>query len=167
MATKPGLFQIQKEIPHRNAGRTQPRKALESEVIEKVRVIFNYDRSKFSQFMTLSGWYKNGEISVQEYAVQCHSLMGEAWNEVGPELAQVLPDKTKRRELSSLFRASGNTKSKRSKSKMAVGVWQRGGNGMNSSLLNEQEYPSLGTNVTMKHQDPSRVVDPWNMKVFA
>ena len=158
-------------------------KALEAEVIQRVRKMLGCDNAKLSLFKTLSGWYRNSEISVQEYAAQCHQLFGDqGWQEIGPQLARVLPVQSKQRELLSLFSASRANdipvgrkgKSKKSKSRMAQppGLqrpWMAGrppaSVGLHSSLLSEDEYPTL--NAAAKQPDPPEELQPWNMKVLA
>lgn len=158
-------------------------KALEAEVIQRARKMLGYDNGKLSLFKTLSGWYRNSEISVEEYAAQCHQLFGDqAWQEIGPQLARVLPVQSKQRELLSLFSASRANdipvgrkgKSKKSKSRVAEppGLqrpWMSGrppaNIGLHSLLLSEEEYPTL--NAAAKQPDPPKELQHWNMKVSA
>ena len=142
-------------------------KALESEVIARVRRALNYDKSKFTQFMTISGWYRNSEVTVHEYASQCYHLFGETWNEIGPQLAQVLPVKSKRRELMSLFSRAGTVSGLKSKKVSAdpQSVWQKTRNGERVTSLNESDYPSLSA--AAKQPDPSKAPQLWNTRVSA
>lgn len=72
----------------------------EESVINQVREALEYDREKFNHFRNLSGWYRNSEITVQEYVMHCRQLFGEStWMKVGPQLAQVMPIEGKRNEL--------------------------------------------------------------------
>ena len=72
----------------------------EGSVINLVREALNHDREKFNHFRNLSGWYRNGEITVQEYVSCCRDLFGEQmWIHIGPQLAQVMPIQSKRSEL--------------------------------------------------------------------
>ena len=141
-------------------------KALEGEVIEKVRKALNYDESKFTQFMTISGWYRNSEVTVHEYASQCYLLFGDAWYEIGPQLSQVLPVKSKRKELMSVFSNSGTVSGL--KSKLCAdppSVWQKAKNESSAATLTEAEYPSLVA--AAKLPDPSKGPQLWNARVSA
>ena len=81
-----------------------PGRLKEDYVIDQVRQALNYDREKFNFFRNLSGWYRNSEITVQEYVMRCRQLFGEGmWMAVGPQLAQVMPIESKRRELTQLL----------------------------------------------------------------
>ncbi len=145
-------------------------KAREAEVINNVRAILSHDRGKFSQFKTLSGWFTNNEITVEEYARQCYTLMGEAWNEIGPQLASVIPDKSKQKELSNFFKAEleqsypQKKSTKRSKpGRRQTSAW-RGASGYKEVQLSEEEYPSLGSMAPAKRAPPG-MSNPWNLKV--
>ena len=169
---------------HQHQDSRNGHKLLEAEIIAKVRRMLEYDNVKFSEFKTLSGWYKNNEISVQEYAAQCYPLFGEAWQEIGPQLARVLPVQSKQRELMALFRATRasdnipvgrRAKSKKSKARMAPppGLekpWVSGRPsskvGLHSFMLSEDEYPTLSA--AAKQPDPPKVLyEQWNMKASA
>ena len=77
-----------------------PSRSKEEYVIGQVRQALNYDREKFNLFRNLSGWYRNSEITVQEYVRRCRILFGEGmWMAVGPQLAEVMPIEGKRNEL--------------------------------------------------------------------
>lgn len=85
----------------------------EESVINQVREALEYDREKFNHFRNLSGWYRNSEITVQEYVMHCRQLFGEStWMKVGPQLAQVMPIEGKRNELiKNLMPSSSSTMS--------------------------------------------------------
>ena len=75
-------------------------KSKEECVINLVRQALDHDREKFNHFRNLSGWYRNSEITVQEYVLRCRQLFGDSdWRVVGPQLAQVMPIEGKRNEL--------------------------------------------------------------------
>ena len=165
---------------HQHQDSRNGQKVMEAEVIAKVRRMLDYDNVKFSQFKALSGWYKNNEISVQEYAAQCYPLFGEAWQEIGPQLARVLPVQSKQRELLALFRTTRASddipmgrriKSKKSKARMAQppGLekpWTSGRPlGLHSLMLSEDEYPTLSA--AAKQPDPPKLHEQWNMKASA
>ena len=135
-------------------------------MIEKVRKALNYNESKFTQFVTISGWYRNSEVTVHEYASQCYLLFGDAWYEIGPQLSQVLPVKSKRKELMSVFSNSGTVSGL--KSKLCAdppGVWQKAKNESSAAALTEAEYPSLVA--AAKLPDPSKGTQLWNARVSA
>ena len=84
----------------------------EDYVIDQVRQALNYDREKFNYFRNLSGWYRNSEITVEEYAMRCRQLFGEGmWMAVGPQLAQVMPIESKRSELTKLLEPHSSSSS--------------------------------------------------------
>lgn len=139
----------------------------EAEVMEMIRAILNHNGPKFTEFMTLSGWYRHNEITTLEYASQCYDLMGEAWNEVGPQLALVIPDMAKQKELTNFFRSKlrirPQKKTSREKRKQPS-AWH-GGKALNKGMqLSEEDYPSLGSGPRPTHPPPG-LSDPWNFKV--
>ena len=72
----------------------------EGSVINLVREALNNDRERYNYFRNLSGWYRNSEITVQEYVLRCRELFGDLqWRTIGPKLAQVMPIEGKRNEL--------------------------------------------------------------------
>lgn len=72
----------------------------EGTVISMVREALDNDRERFNHFRNLSGWYRNSEITVQEYVLRCRELFGDyKWMLIGHKLAQVMPIECKRNEL--------------------------------------------------------------------
>ncbi|CAI8020793.1 E3 ubiquitin-protein ligase ZNF598 [Geodia barretti] len=72
----------------------------EGSVISMVREALGNDRERFNYFRNLSGWYRNSEITVQEYVLRCRELFGDyQWMLIGQKLAQVMPIECKRNEL--------------------------------------------------------------------
>lgn len=47
------------------------KKAKGSPVIENIQSALGYDNTMLTQLKTLSGWFKNSEDTVQEYAAHC------------------------------------------------------------------------------------------------
>lgn len=78
----------------------QQRVVTEGSVINMVRDALGHNREKFNYFRNLSGWYRNSEITVQDYVRRCQELFGDLkWMLIGPQLAQVMPIEGKRNEL--------------------------------------------------------------------
>lgn len=139
---------------------------IEAEVIDRVRKVLSYDQGKFTQFMTLSGWYRNGELSVQEYSAQCRELLGRAWEEIGPQLARVLPSKTQRKELLSLFRGKHTLRHSTNQASVPhSSAWHSQMGRSKHVMLNDEEYPTLSS--AAGQPDPPRVSNPWSTKVAA
>jgi hypothetical protein len=77
-----------------------PQVVTEGSVINQVRQALDNDRERFNYFRNLSGWYRNSEITVQEYVRRCRELFGDLkWMLIGHQLAQVMPIEGKRNEL--------------------------------------------------------------------
>ena len=134
------------------------KKSKQSQMIEKVRKAFDYDKEKFTRFKTLMGWYKNGEITVAEFKAQSSLLFGNKWREIGPEIAEMMPNHEKKNELLSSFgirsgggkRATSSAKSRRCVPVTTPSVWGTGPavpvrnfNTMSTGLSHD-EYPTLG-----------------------
>lgn len=156
----------------------------EERVIEQVREALDYDREKFNYFRNLSGWYRNSEITVQEYVVRCRQLFGEStWMKVGPQLAQVMPIEGKRNELIknivpnssdfiplSAFPQPGHATTTLHVSHSAPALhnnhsrWPR----ENTSVPNWQsecEYPALHSESTNRMIRPPRLPHSWKARV--
>lgn len=153
-------------------------RTVEIQVIKNVRRVLDNDQAKFMQFKTLSGWYRNSEISAAEYVKQCSELFGDTWSDVGPQIAHVMPIEEKRRELLSLFDCpaalDGGAKKKRkgkgSKVSAAYGgggalQWPRGGGGGGGTypMLSEDDYPSLRS--AAGRSGSGKMPGPWNGRV--
>ena len=157
----------------------------QSQLIEKVRQSLGYDKDKFTRFKTLMGWYKNSEVSVEEFKAQCLALFGgNQWMEIGPQLAEVMPNPEKKNELLSSFgvrsgvaksvamTTSSSAKSRRRVPASVPSVWGTGPvvpvrtnnyNAMSTARLSHEEYPTLGSAV---HQPkPLPQPTPWNVVI--
>ena len=161
------------------SGKVSPsveKKSKQSQVIEKVRKALGYSKEQFTHFKTLMGWYKNGEIAVNEFKAQCVMLFGNRWREIGPELAEVMPTHEKKNELLSSFGISAgvgkstvSTKSRKRAPVSTPSVWGSGGvepvrnfNSMYKGLSSE-EYPSLSAAATQPKVLPQPT--PWNVVI--
>lgn len=89
------------------------KKAKGSPVTENIRSGLGYDNSTLTQLKTLSGWFKNSEDTVQEYAAHCSVLFGTAWQKIIPQVAELLPKQTRKDELLSLFQSQSKTGKKK------------------------------------------------------
>lgn len=141
-----------------------------SKVFEDIRQALDYDKTKFKDFQSQSGWFRSGVVTVQEYNTQCEELFGSRWAEVGPVIARMMPSGKKRDELLTLFTARGmvgvdSSSNGRRRSGMvkntAPNAWAGGGTrsgtststgkqGVSttkgvatSSNVSEEDYPSL------------------------
>lgn len=153
------------------------RKSRQSQIIEKVRKTFDYDRERFTHFKTLMGWYKNGEITVEEFKAQCLRLFGNKWKEIGPELAEMMPSHEKKNELLSSFgirsasrkNMATTTKSRRKSPVTVSSVWGVGpmapvcNFNTISTGLSHDEYPTLGSAMNQSKTVPQPT--PWNVVI--
>ena len=156
------------------------RKAMESKVVEKVRNVLGRDKSKFTQFKTLSGWYRSGAITVHEYSTQCSALLGSNWKEIGPQVAAVFPEQSKKDELDHLFgqcppSAQPVKRAKSKKKSKVTTVWNsrmpttsRGSSSKPPparSVLSESDYPSLEVASGFQGSKVTSGQGQWNMIV--
>ena len=159
------------------------KKSKQSQLIEKVRKSLGYDKDRFTRFKTLMGWYKNSEISVEEFKAQSLALFGSyQWREIGPELASMMPNPEKKNELLSSFGARSGvpknvttTSSARSRKRVPASVpsvWGTGPvapirtnnyNAMSTARLSHDEYPTLGS--SMHQPKPLPQPTPWNVVI--
>lgn len=163
----------------------QSSKNKEESVVSQVREALNYDREKFNHFRNLSGWYRNSEITVQEYVLRCRQLFGEGkWMMVGPQLAQVMPIEGKRNELvqnilpasnyflSSAFPQLTGTATTLHVSQSDPALYNRQGRWREGRSVpnwqNECDYPALhsksATRMTGQLQ-PLGLPQPWSARV--
>lgn len=165
------------------------RKAMESKVVEKVQIALGKNKSKFTQFKTLSGWYRSGEITVHEYSSQCSALLGNNWKEIGPQVAAVFPEQSKKNELEHLFglcpSALPAKQAKSKKKSKATTVWtsrlpttshgpqpparlpttSHGPQLPARSMLSESDYPSLEVASGLPGSKVTPGQGHWNMVV--
>ncbi len=139
------------------------RKQTALSVVEAIRSIL--DKVKFTKFKTLSGWYRNNEITANEYMIQCSALFGPQWEEYGPKVASVFPEEIKQLELMALVHPSTapakNPKSKK-KTKERVNVWSSQGVRAARGMLSDVEYPSLAVASTVQGSKVNTGVGAWN-----
>ncbi|XP_039048822.1 E3 ubiquitin-protein ligase hel2-like isoform X2 [Hibiscus syriacus] len=69
-------------------------------LVEKIRVSLEFDRDKFSAFKGITGKYRQGIISSEEYLAYVHQF---GLSHLVLELAVLLPDVEKRRELVEIY----------------------------------------------------------------
>ncbi len=145
------------------------RKQVETKIVEKIRAVL--DKTKFTQFKTLSGWYRNDQISAIEYMNQCSNLFGPKWEEIGPNVAAVFPEEEKQIELSRYFsRPSLSAPVRKGKSKKkakvsTTSVWSSGGRPLTQGVLSDSDYPSLETASTVQGGKVITGTAAWNMVV--
>jgi hypothetical protein len=160
------------------------KRSKQSQLIEKVRKSLNYNKDKFTHFKTLMGWYKNNEISVDEFKAQSLVLFGSnQWREIGPEVAEMMPNIEKKNELLSSFgvrsgvvkKATATTSLAKSRKRVPANVpsvWGSGPvapvrtsnyNTISTARLSHEEYPTLGSAI---HQPkPLPPPTPWNVVI--
>ncbi|KAJ8246071.1 hypothetical protein GJAV_G00263330 [Gymnothorax javanicus] len=69
------------------------------ELIQSIKIFLQNDESKFNEFKTYSGQFRQGVISAVEYHRSCRELLGENFRKVFNELLVLLPDTEKQQEL--------------------------------------------------------------------
>lgn len=135
-------------------GSTQQRNQM---LVEKIRALLGYDRSKFDEFKALSGKFRKGTCSAKEYYAHCCDLFEANFPQVFSELVDLLPDEERQKELMSahqdakiLAKQQGSVKTtsgKPGKKTSTPGVWQSGttawNTGLQSSGVSEMDFPSL------------------------
>uniref|UniRef100_A0A8C5QEJ0 RING-type E3 ubiquitin transferase n=1 Tax=Leptobrachium leishanense TaxID=445787 RepID=A0A8C5QEJ0_9ANUR len=95
-------------------------------LINSIKDFLDGDESKFNEFKSHSGKFRQGLITAAEYYKSCQILLGENFNLIFNELLVLLPDNTKQQELLSAHRDSrsedkpASNKSKKGKK----GAWK-------------------------------------------
>ena len=124
-------------------------------LIEKIRGLLEYDKSKFDEFKALSGKFRKGACSATEYYMHCYNLFGTNFTQVFSELVDLLPDEEKQKELLSAHqdakvnaKRQGSIETKAGKAnKKTSGVWHSQATawdaGMPSNGISEMDFPSL------------------------
>ena len=147
-------------------------------IIQTAKILLNNGRD-YAEFRRLSGLYAKGSISVKSYHKSCTGLFGGAvWQDIGPKLAQTLPNPDKQQELLGLFHNQSwgrptpaysqvtSAVAGRQRGRKQKGTWQLAGavpSGSKSCQLSEEEYPSLSA--SSKQPDPAIFLPGWSMKV--
>ena len=124
-------------------------------LIEKIRGLLGYDKTKFDEFKAVSGKFRKGDCSAAEYYAHCCELFATNFSQVFSELVDLLPDEERKNELLSVHQ-DAKVKAKRESSsrgkvgkasKKAPGVWHSEGTawnvGIQSNGVSEMEFPSL------------------------
>lgn len=124
-------------------------------LIEKIRGLLGYDKTKFDEFKAVSGKFRKGDCSAAEYYAHCCELFATNFSQVFLELVDLLPDEERKNELLSVHQ-DAKIKAKRESSsrgkvakasKKAPGVWHSEGTawnvGIQSNGVSEMEFPSL------------------------
>lgn len=126
-------------------------------LVEKIRSLLGYDKSKFDEFKALSGMFRQRACSAKEYYAHCHELFGSNFLQVFSELVDLLPDPERQKELlvahqdAKIFaKQQGDRKNKGGKANKKTpspGVWQSGATAWNleanSNGVSERDFPSL------------------------
>ncbi|XP_029432456.1 E3 ubiquitin-protein ligase ZNF598 [Rhinatrema bivittatum] len=68
-------------------------------LIQSIKDFLQSDESRFNEFKTYSGKFRQGLISAVEYYRNCRDLLGENFKKIFNELLVLLPDTTKQQEL--------------------------------------------------------------------
>ncbi|KAG9349788.1 hypothetical protein JZ751_026141 [Albula glossodonta] len=121
----PGTYLIPENFQQRNM-----------ELIQSIKNFLQNDESKFNEFKTYSGQFRQGVISAAQYHRSCRELLGDNFRKVFNELLVLLPDKDKQQELLAahgdykvLEKQSGSKPKKNKKN-----AWQTGSNNSNLEL---------------------------------
>uniref|UniRef100_W5MFW0 RING-type E3 ubiquitin transferase n=1 Tax=Lepisosteus oculatus TaxID=7918 RepID=W5MFW0_LEPOC len=98
------------------------------ELIKSIKKFLNNDESKFNEFKTYSGQFRQGLISAAQYHRSCRDLLGENFKRIFNELLVLLPDTGKQQELLSahsdlrVLEKQGGSKPRKNKKS----AWQTG-----------------------------------------
>ncbi|XP_053327495.1 E3 ubiquitin-protein ligase ZNF598 [Spea bombifrons] len=112
-------------------------------LINSIKDFLHSDESKFNEFKSHSGKFRQGLITASEYYKSCRQLLGENFNVIFNELLVLLPDTSKQQELLSAhrdYRQEDKPISNKSK-KNKKGAWKTDSN------ASDQDYstcPSCG-----------------------
>ncbi len=147
-----------------------------SKIFEEIRQALDNDRTKFTTFQNLSGWYKNGELVLKDYISQCRELFGSKWDLVGPDFARVMPQGEMREKLLASFNSGGGdgvgggySKKKKRNGKKEQGAWKSDAENQRShsrSVFSEKDYPSLSSSSKMM-QPPKVPYNAWNIPIHS
>jgi len=159
-----------------------------SRIFEDIRRALDYNQDRFKEFQSLSGWYRGGTLSVDQYNGQCAEMFGEEWLHLGPQLAKVMPPGEAREKLLSylstnsstvgVIKASSSSKMKKMKKVSTEGsnssAWvtveetkksRSGPLGRGKILYSEDEYPSLSTAAKFPQNKVPMATTAWNVQV--
>ena len=162
-----------------------------SGIFAEIRQALGYDREKFREFQTLSGWYRKGGVSIGQYNSQCEDLFGGHWFVIGPQLAKIMPPGQSKENLIAYFtpqisdrggagvgvQRSHKKKTKKHKPKQDEEAWvtvgavagrqpsASGKRKQRQAAFSEEEYPSLATAAKLPPQSKPPLHNPWNVQV--
>ena len=136
-------------------------------LVEKIRSLLGYDKSKFDEFKAMSGKFRQRACSAKEYYAHCCELFGSNFSQVFSELVDLLPDPERQKELLVAHqdakisaKQQGDNKNKAGKAvnkkKPSPGVWQSGATGWNvetkANGVSERDFPSLPVSTKTSYQ---------------
>nr|XP_056722509.1 E3 ubiquitin-protein ligase ZNF598 [Euleptes europaea] len=70
-----------------------------TQLIQSIKEFLHNDESRFNEFKTYSGQFRQGLISAAQYYRSCQELLGENFRKIFNELLVLLPDTAKQQEL--------------------------------------------------------------------
>ena len=126
-------------------------------LVDKIRGLLGYDKSKFDEFKALSGKFRKSACTATEYYAHCCELFGSNFSQVFSELVDLLPDPERKNELliahqdakiTAKQRGENKNKAGKSHKKMATpAAWQSGATAWNMETktndISERDFPSL------------------------
>lgn len=125
---------IRKAVPVPSKGTEMPKKEIQTasknnasrnqSFIEDVKLFLGHDKEKFAEFKTLSGKFRQGRCSAQEYYTNCTMLFGCNFNYIFNELVSLLPDPDKQTELLAVHNDSKAVAKQNGKTVQSNGVKQ-------------------------------------------
>ena len=144
-------------------------------LVDKIRRLLAYDKPKFDKFKALSGKFRQGACSANEYYDRCCDLFGSNFFQVFSELVDLLPDVDKQKELLRVHqdakvrakhKSELNKREGINKKLPPTGVWPvtRPGSGNAAPLLqgtatiSEQDFPALPASSKRTYQPSYRPV---------
>ncbi|MBN3275905.1 ZN598 ligase, partial [Polyodon spathula] len=101
------------------------------ELIQSIKNFLLDEESKFNQFKTFSGQFRQGHMSAVQYHQSCRELLGENFKRIFNELLVLLPDTSKQQEL---LAAHNQCQASNKPKKNKKNAWQTGGNNNSSEL---------------------------------
>ena len=147
------------------------KKKIVSPVILNIRQALGHDKDKFTQFKTLSGWYKSNEITIHEYAAQCSQLFGSSWVKIGPQLAELMPEQVKKTELTSLFKNQPKGSKNGYTRQQPASVWvppvapkNKNAVSLTSQVLSDKDYPTLSAAANQPSLQKSAPLNAWAIR---
>ena len=126
-------------------------------LVDKIRGLLGYDKSKFDEFKALSGKFRQNACTATEYYAHCCELFGSNFSQVFSELVDLLPDPERKKELLIAHQDAKITAKQQGENKKKAGtshkkmaahaVWQSGATAWNvetkTNDISERDFPSL------------------------